>query len=232
MLRLGTFLRSALAAAGLFALGQVAQADVTVTNPGFEDAPILTFPTKQFIYTPSTPSSWTYTGNSGLAIVVNGATPATTPFGVLGSNAANGNQVAFLQNTMGILSTISETITSTAGFFAITFDAEGRNYSANHVIPTPIKVLVDGNVVFNGLPNSDGLFHLITTGGYLFTAGSHTLTFETTGPVASGDATTFIDNIGSVNAVPEPSQLVLAGVAAFGGLGAFYRKRKAAKASA
>jgi hypothetical protein len=232
MVRLTKLVRTAFAAAGLLALGQGAYADVTVSNAGFEDAPVLSAPTKQYVYDPVTPSSWTYTGNSGLAIVVDGAVPATTPFGVLGSNAANGNQVAFLQNTMGVVSTISQTVTSTAGFFAITFDAEARNYSANKINPTAIEVLVDGNVVFSGLPNLSGLFGSITTNGFLFTAGTHTLTFETTGPATQGDSTTFIDNISSVNAVPEPSQLVLAGVAAIGGLGAFYRKRKAAKASA
>jgi len=230
MVRLTKLVRTAFAAAGLLALGQGAYADVTVSNAGFEDAPVLSAPTKQFVFTPATPSSWTYTGNSGLAIV--GSTPAQTPFGVIGTAAANGNQVAFLQNTMGITSTISQTVTSTAGFFAITFDAEGRNYSANKINATAIEVLVDGNVVFNGLPNLTGLFGTIVTNGFLFTAGTHTLTFETTGPAAGGDATTFIDNVSSVNAVPEPSQLVLAGVAAIGGLGAFYRKRKAAKASA
>lgn len=231
MIRFSSLLRTALAAAGLLALGHGASADVTVTNAGFEAAPILSAPTKQYVYDPVTPSSWTYTGNSGLAINIPGAMANTTPFGVIGT-AANGNQVAFLQNTMGIVSTISETVTSTAGFFAITFAAEGRNYSASRINPSPIKVLVDGNVVFNGLPNADGTFHQIVTNGYAFTAGSHTLLFETTGPSPSSDATTFIDNVGSVLAVPEPSQFVLAGVAAIGGLGAFYRKRKAAKASA
>jgi hypothetical protein len=228
------YIRAALAAAGLLAAGQGAVADVLVPGGSFE-TPLLFLPGNYQYNPPITLiQPWTFTGNSGV-------TQERNPplFGFNMQNAPDGGQSAFIQDTFGVASSISQTITVSDPGQLLSFFAEGREYSLpgqNDV--NPLRVLVDGVALTFGGSSIVSPTTIETFTKYVsdqtLSVGSHLIVFETATPqtgTPNPDHTTFIDAVG-LTAVPEPSPMILAGAAAtLSGLGVFFRKRKTSVAS-
>jgi hypothetical protein len=229
------YIRAALVAGGLLAAGQGAVADVLVPNGSFE-TPALS-PAGSYQYTPATTLTqpWTFTGNSGITTAA--APPA---FGFNMQSPPDGKQAAFIQDTFGVLSSISQTI-SVGAAGNLSFFAEGREYSlAGQNNVNPLNVFLDGVLLtFGGSATvSPTTIHTFTqyVSDQVLTAGSHLLVFQTA-VVQTGtpnpDHTTFIDavSVAASTSVPEPSPMILAGAAAtLSGLGVFFRKRKTVSA--
>jgi Protein of unknown function (DUF642) len=132
-----------------------------------------------FQYVPAG-SSWTFTGSSGITANGSGFTSGNpvTP---------QGSQAAFIQS----LGTFRQTLTLTAGSYAIGFSAAQR---ANFVSGETFQVLVDGVTVgaFNSLTGA--AYAGLTTSSFNVTAGSHIVTFQGTN-LNGGDNTVFIDQV-------------------------------------
>jgi len=232
------YIRAALVAGGLLAAGQGAVADVLVPNGSFETPALSGAGAYQYNPPTSLSQPWTFTGNSGIASV---AVPPAFGFNV--QSPPDGKQAAFIQDTFGVLSSVSQTVAvSAAG--SLSFFAEGREYSlAGQNDVNPLHVFVDGVLLTFGGSSlvSPTTIHTFTkyVSDQSLSVGSHLIVFQTAS-VQTGtpnpDHTTFIDAVsvgGSAPAVPEPSPMILAGAAAtLSGLGVFFRKRKTSVASA
>jgi archaellum component FlaG (FlaF/FlaG flagellin family) len=144
--------------------------------------------TTAYIYNPSG-APWTYSSHSGVA-------GNQSAFTAGNPNAPAGTQVAFIQGT----GTISQTVSLTAGTFAISFEAAQRgNFQSSS---QTIEVLVDGTVVDTLTPGSTS-YVLYTTNSFTVTAGTHTVSFVGLNP-NGGDNTAFLDNASIATATSPP----------------------------
>ncbi len=202
-------------------------AGVVIANAGFE-SPNLP---GGYEYCPTLASQggsgWAFSGGSGIAANRSG-------FGVMG---ANGDQAAFIQNAKSYGPSYSDGMMSqlftvaSAGRYTLSFLAEARDgYGANS-----LNVLIDTNVLsFNDSstvsPASETSFSLYTSGAFTLSSGSYTLLFATANPSESGDHTTFIDDVVINTAtVPEPSSILLGGIAILISAGGVLRRSFRAK---
>jgi len=105
--------------------------------------------------------------------------------------APTGSQTAFIQNT----SRISQTVSLNAGTYALSFKVAPRAYSVPAGTVQPISVSVDGQQISTVTPPNAN-FSPISLQFSVAASGSHTISFA--GTDASGDKTTFIDEV-SIN---------------------------------
>jgi cysteine-rich repeat protein len=147
-------------------------------NASFE-APALGAGNAQ--YTPSG-ASWTFTGGAG--IQANGSSwgAATAP---------NGTQTAFLQ----INGSISQSVTLAAGTYALTFQWARRSLQYQ-----PLALTVDGVEIGTRFAPPGDSFVWYTSAPFTVSSGTHTIALAATD--ATGDKTTFIDNLAIVPAGP------------------------------
>ncbi len=127
-----------------------------------------------------TGSSWTFSGNSGIA---------GTSSGLTGLSGYSGVQAGFLQSNTASGGTITQTISvSVGGSYEITFNTAQATSSSE-----VIEVLIDGNSVgtFNATSST---FTSFTTDPFTINVGQHTLTLETVSPL-TGTNTTFVDQV-------------------------------------
>jgi hypothetical protein len=145
-------------------------------NTGFE-APAVG--TGIFQYDP-TGSSWTFAGSAGISGNGSGFTAGN-------SNAPEGTQVAFLQQTGSFSQTVAGLA---AGTYQLSFQAAQRgNFQASR---QDFRVLVDGVAMGTFTPTGTGYSNLTAT--LTVGAGSHTITFQGLDS-AGGDNTALLDNV-------------------------------------
>jgi hypothetical protein len=133
-----------------------------------------------YAYDP-TGSPWTFSGLAGEA----GNQSAFTSGN---SNAPQGSQVAFVQDT----GSVSQSISLTSGTYVISFAAAQRgNYQAS---AQTFQVLVDGAAIgtFNNLAGA--VYTPLSTSLLTVTTGIHTVTFQGT-DINGGDNTVFLDQV-------------------------------------
>lgn len=210
---------------------------LTVENPGFESP---TWDNVSWIYT----NPWA----SGHALPELTSVPGWT-FGPSGGDSYDGlaainksdvncgypadwtGQMAFLEGT----GSFSQVINGfAAGTSSITFQAAGRNLviSGTDYGSNGVRVLFDGAPLsFTGGAQSitpvNGVMGSYTAIALNVTAGAHTVTFQGTIPISSGDHSTYVDNIGvTSSAVPEPSAIVVMAMGLIGLLAYAWRKRR------
>ncbi len=222
-------MRKSLATFGLFMSAFVAASakagNIVITNNGFEVPDLGSGPLAYGYGTMpggigpigTTPGiGWIL--NSGSGIAANGSN-------FLVVNAPNGNsdgvmstsgQAGVIQSGDGTFNTSAMTQVLNgfqAGTATINFLAEGRAITGVSRGPDPIDVYLD-NILLGSVTPAIDVFTLesFTTN---VTAGSHTLGFVGNDPEpATLDLSTFIDNVTVLNnPVPEPSSMVLFGVA-------------------
>ncbi len=145
---------------------------VAIANFGFE-APT----TSTYLYNPAG-GNWTFSASSGIC---HNTFCATAP--------PQGSQAGFIQGT----GTLSQTVTvNAAGFYAISFQAEGRGGGYG---PDGVVVQVDGTAVgtwsASAVSQSAWLSYLAVAN---LTAGNHTLTFVGNNTLG-GDKSLAIDNV-------------------------------------
>ena len=225
-------MRESLAIFGLFMSAFVAASakagNIVITNNGFEVPDLGSGPLAYGYGTMpggigpigNTPGiGWIFSGGGGIA--ANGSN-------FLVINAPNGNSDGVMSTSgqAGVIQSGDGTFNSSAmtqvlnGFQAgtatINFLAEGRAITGVSRGPDPIDVYLD-NILLGSVTPAIDVFTLesFTTN---VTAGSHTLGFVGNDPEpATLDLSTFIDNVTVLNnPVPEPSSMVLFGVAALG----------------
>ncbi len=143
------------------------------TDLGFETPVISSSP--GYVYGP-TGGSFTYTGTSG--IVKNGGSFGNT-------NAPEGNQACFLQESGYVKKMVNFPISST---YKINFKAAQRIGSTQ-----TLKVYIDGNLIGTITPSSNSYLSY-STNSYFVNAGSHTVKFTGTNPLG-GDNTIYIDDL-------------------------------------
>src|SRR5207245_2655949 len=112
--------------------------------------------------------------------------------------APDGSQTAFIQG----ISTISQTLSLTAGGYTLVFNAAQRSCCVSPYVQ-PIQVTVDGTPVGSPVSPASASFSNFNIPFSVSTSGSHTITFS--GTVAT-DKSTFIDNI-TLTSVPPPAIL-------------------------
>ncbi len=139
-------------------------------NGGFETPVVTTFQ-----YNP-TGASWTFSGSCGVQRSGWGA-----------SASPEGSQTAFLQSNTGGTN-ISQSVNMTAGIYQLSFRAARRNTQIQ-----PIQVKVDGVAVGSSITPAGSAFASYSTPNFTVTAGSHTITLQTT--VTAGDVTSFVDGV-------------------------------------
>jgi hypothetical protein len=193
----------AAAAFGVFAMGAQASTNL-VANGSFESSASAS---GEYCYSvnctvPDWNASLLIASYSGAWGNPNGANPSAIPLGTW---------VAGLQNN----GTLTSDVTIVAGqSYTLTWDDAGRSGYYNHAYDVTI-----GGVTFADLT---------TAGGQAWAAHSETFTALTsgsltfTGQFITPDGTTFIDNV-TLSAVPEPTSLLMMGVAALGLVG--WRRR-------
>jgi hypothetical protein len=147
-----------------------------LADSGFE-SPGLNY--GAFQYAPTT-SAWKFAGTAGIAADGSAFVAGNGP-------AAQGGQVAFLQQT----GSFSQTVTFAAGTYDISFFAAQRR---NVPSAQTFRVLVNGQVVgiFNGLSATQ--YVSLVTDTFTLTAGNHTITFQGTNLIG-GDNTVLLDQI-------------------------------------
>jgi hypothetical protein len=191
-------------------VGAPARAGIIV-NSGFE---ATQYGTGYFAYPNATVDNWTYSGQSGLLNALGG----NAWYAGSGPTGFGGDQYAFIQTT----GSISQTFTSGAGVFSLSFLDTGRTSSCCNGNQT-FQVLIDSTVIGTFSTTANGLFALQNIPLISLTAGQHTLAFDGTDP-GGGDVTSFIDNVNLTSAVAEPSSAVLFGFALCG-VAVLYRRR-------
>jgi hypothetical protein len=140
------------------------------------------------LYDPTT-SPWTFVGQAGVSGNGSNFTSGNT-------NAPQGNQVAFLQNS----GSFSQAVTLAAGCHTVRFNAAQRAtfQSSNQTF----EVTVDGNVVGTFTPPNTS-YGTFTTSVFQVTAGAHTIAFVGLNP-NGGDNTAFIDQVTVTGPPPTP----------------------------
>jgi hypothetical protein len=192
----------------LFA-GSSAHANL-IANSGFE---ATQYGAGYYAYPNATLDSWTYSGQAGLL----NASGSNAWYSGSGPTGFGGDQYAFVQTT----GSISQTFTSAAGTYALSFLDTGRTAGCCNGDQT-FDVYIDASLVGAYSTSPNGAFSQQIIQSLALSAGSHTLTFEGTDP-GGGDVTSFIDNV-NLTQVPEPNSLALLAVA-ITGLVAFRRRR-------
>jgi hypothetical protein len=182
-----------------------------ILNSGFE---ATQYGAGYFAYPNATVDNWTYSGLSGLI----NASGGSAWYVGSGPTGFGGDQYAFIQST----GSISQTFTSGAGLFSLSFLDTGRTSSCCNGSQT-FQVLIDGTVLGTFSTTASGAFALQNIPSISLTAGQHTLAFDGTDP-GGGDVTSFIDTVNLTASVPEPSSAVLFGLALCGVAG-LYRRR-------
>jgi hypothetical protein len=138
-------------------------------------------------------SPWEFgNGNSGIAANGSGFYVAGATNGDNSGATSTSGQAAYLQFKG---SSISQTIALSAGTYVVSFDFEGRR---DYEPANQIEVSLDGMVLFQGAPTDCNTFKPVMTRSIsLKKSGNHKLMFYGLGAVgdASGDHTTFIDNV-------------------------------------
>ena len=141
-------------------------------NSSFE---IPALPSGGYQYNPSTTGiGWTFSSNSGIQRNGSAWGAAAAPDGV---------QTAFIQST----STISQTLSLSAGSYALTFKAARRSGQIQ-----PIRVTVDGTQIGSLVSPASTSFGTFSISFPVASSGTHTIAFAGTDPV---DKTTFIDAV-------------------------------------
>jgi hypothetical protein len=173
-------------------------------------------------------AGWTTSGSTGINPLTNGS----SPFGV--GTPPDGNEVALLQAQGATPASLSQTLTSLiAGHeYELTFDAAGRGGFDDPLMSVSVgahslaaSVLLNNNnyQVFDYAFIADG------------TDSAPVLQFTSAGSDDHGfnDATMFLDNIqlADITPVPEPSCILLAGMAAIGAVVAGRRRRSISRSS-
>jgi hypothetical protein len=152
-----------------------------LSDPGFETPVVGTGTYNAFQYNPSG-SPWTFSTYAGVSGNGSGFTESN-------SDAPQGTQVAFLQG----LSSISQTLTFSAGTYSLGFSAAQRgngNFSTQQ-----FQVQVDGNVVGTYTPGGAS-YTAYTTASFTVTAGAHTISFVGLDPDGPDkDNTALIDQV-------------------------------------
>ncbi len=174
-------------------------------------------------------AGWTTSGATGVNPLINGS----SPFGV--GAPPDGNEVALLQAQGTTPASLSQTLQALiAGHeYELTFRAAGRGgYDdplvsvtiGTHALATSLLLNNAGYQVFDYTFIADG------------TDGAPMLQFMSAGSGDNGfnDATMFLDNIqlADITPVPEPSCVLLAGMAAIGAVVAGRRRRSLSRSSA
>jgi len=201
-------------ALGLVSTGPL-KAQIILDN-GFE-SPDLGSGSSAYAYGDQAPLSttdtgWTFVSGAGIAangsaFDVEGATKGQTS----DSSESTSGQAGFLQG----LSSISQTLSLSAGNYVFTFDAEGRGgvffpeFIANEV--TVSLVSNAGTIQLYDATPAPTFFSLQTTSMTgVIAAGDYTLVFS---GVTNADATSFIDNVDATNldplAAPEPASVAI-----------------------
>ena len=123
--------------------------------------------------------------------------------GLGAANAPEGTQTAFLQAFAASGGSISQSVTFSAGTYAIQFDAAQRGGNVQ-----PLAISVDGTQVGPVITPTSSSFAQYTTASFTVTTGVHTITFSTTNN-NDGDRSSFLDNVSIVavtqNAFVDPS---------------------------
>ena len=193
---------------------EVTRAVPIVANGGFDDFGLAP---ATFQYNPLDPSvAWSFTGGGGISR--NGSA-----FQSLNPNAVEGQQIGFIQGA----GSISQVIT---GFeVGATYSFRWLEQSRSGAGSNDLDVLIDGVSIFGSHIVSDVNFTEQTSNPFIANSSSLTLSFVSTNPLG-GDRTVFIDDsffnfVAEAPSVPEPSSMVLMGLA-FSGLAGYGWRRK------
>lgn len=214
---------------------------ITVLNPSFEANVFTGYPGYVNTAGNGAIADWTSNNtNSGLNPFQGTGTYGNSPFtdnGVI----PDGNQAAFLQSGGSLVTTLSQNLSGfTAGHqYQISFYDNSRTYSQSPLL----NVLLGGQTIFTNTiapVDSTGVHKT----AYHFDSGFYTASTSQTESLmflstSAGDATALIDSVsvrdlGPVSPAPEPSQVGMLALAAFG-LGALAvkaRKRSTAAQAA
>jgi hypothetical protein len=147
-----------------------------LVNPGFETPALAS---GGYQYNPTgTGIGWTFSAGSGIQRNGSAWGAAAAPDGV---------QTAFVQG----VSTISQTVSLSAGNYTLSFQA-ARRWCCDSPLIEPVAVSIDGTQIGSLVAPASTSFALFSVAFSVATTGSHTVAFTGTDPL---DKTTFIDTV-------------------------------------
>ncbi len=194
-------------------------ADISITNPSFENPSLGTGP-GAYAYITGSNNGWIY-GAGGNGVAANGSN-----FNI--GTAPDGTQVLFLQ---GGAASASQSL---SGFqssvtYTLHFDWASRDGFGGDAQNQVLQVSLGGVVLFTGDWLNNGTTYVPESITFTTTSGSQVLQFSGLSP--QGDSTDFVDNVSITNSattVPEPGIASIYGAFGLGliGLVAVIRRRK------